>query len=346
MNPWPSLFAIALASTTTFAGATTYRAQDLGNLGASGVTVTGVNSAGQVVGQSARPGAGIDFPHAFATGRDGIGMVDLCPGFPGNACGATGINGLGQVVGWIDNGLGFVVDSDGTSFQTISGADLVGINDEEHVAGNVVVDASGKTRAAVAYTPFGPFHQISSLTGTGGQSTAMAISGGNKVVGCSVTATGDTHAFRAKSRLRHSMTDLGTLGGADSCATAIDDAGDMAGYADTADGQTHAFFVGHNGGRLQDLGTLGGSTSVAMGIATGTNRHQHVVGYSTFGSNPFAFHAFLFDRQKGRMFDLNTLVDLPGVTLDQAIAINGSDQIAATSSDGRGWLLTPIEHHP
>jgi len=345
MHPWTPLCALALASTTTLAGATTYRAQDLGNLGANGVTVTGVNASGQVIGQSTRPGAGIDFPHAFATGPDGVGMVDLCPAFPENACGATGINSLGEVVGWIDNGLGFVVNADGTSFQTVSGADLVGINRDHHVAANVVVDASGKTRAAVARNPFGPFHQISSLTGPGGQSTAMAINVGDKVVGCSVTASGDTHAFRAKSRSRP-LADLGTLGGADSCATAIDDHGNMVGYADTSAGETHAFFVFHNLLPMQDLGTLGGATSVATGAAIGTNRHQLVVGYSTLGPNPLVSHAFIFDRQKGRMIDLNTLVDLPGVTLDQAMAINNEDQIAATSTDGRGWLLTPIEHHP
>lgn len=337
----PLLAALALISTTTLAGATTYRAQDLGNLGADGVKVTGMNASGRVIGQSARPGAAP--PHAFATGPNGSGMVDLCANYPQNACGATGINSLGEVVGWIDNGLGFVVNADGTSFQTVSGGvALVSIAYDHSVAANVLVDGGAKTRAALADNPFGPYHQIGSLTGTGGQSTATFFNG--KAVGCSLTALGQSHAFRAKSRITKEMDDLGTLGGANSCATAMDSDDNIVGWADTADA-THAFFRGKKLNPMEDLGTLGGSSSVATGAAIGTKRHQHVVGFSTIGPDPLVTHAFVFDRQKGRMIDLNTLVDLPGVTLDKAMAINNADQIAATSSDGRAWLLTPIDHH-
>jgi len=336
----PSIVALALASATTLAGAATYRAQDLGNLGASSVSVAGMNASGQVIGQSARAGGAL--PHAFATGPAGAGMVDLCASLPDNACGATAINMFGEVVGWIDNGLSFVVNADGTSFQTVSGARLVSINYDHSVAANVVVDDNGKTRAAVAYNPFGPYHQISSLTGTGGQSTATDMS--DKVVGCSLTALGQTHAFRAKSRVTKEMDDLGTLGGPNSCATALDTDDNIVGYADTPDG-THAFFRGKKLNPMKDLGTLGGTYSAATGAAIGTKHHQHVVGYSTIGADAQLTHAFVYDMQKGRMIDINTLVDLPGVTFDRAMAINGLDQIAATSSDGRAWLLTPIDHH-
>jgi probable HAF family extracellular repeat protein len=69
---------------------------DLGTLGGDNSYATGINDAGQVVGDS-RTAAGTT--HAFITGPNGVGMTDLGT-LGGDYSTASGINDAGQVVGW------------------------------------------------------------------------------------------------------------------------------------------------------------------------------------------------------------------------------------------------------
>jgi probable HAF family extracellular repeat protein len=73
------------------------------------------------------------------------------------------------------------------------------------------------------------------------------------------------------------MTDLGTLGGAESNALAINDAGQLAGAAETATGAWHAVLWA--GGAPTDLGTLGGSRSAALAL----NNAGQVAGWAATG---------------------------------------------------------------
>jgi len=67
--------------------------------------------------------------------------------------------------------------------------------------------------------------------------SAVAINNENQIVGDSLTASGEKHAFMWKKGV---MTDLGTLGGSSSYATGINDKGQVVGGAKTASGKNHA----------------------------------------------------------------------------------------------------------
>jgi probable HAF family extracellular repeat protein len=67
---------------------------------------TGINDAGQVVGNS---GTTVGIAHAFITGPDGVGIIDLGT-LGGEYSSALGINDSGQVVGYFGIGFGSVED--------------------------------------------------------------------------------------------------------------------------------------------------------------------------------------------------------------------------------------------
>jgi probable HAF family extracellular repeat protein len=98
----------------------------------------------------------------------------------------------------------------------------------------------------------------------GSSSVAYAINPRGEVVGRSMTATFEDHAFLWSKGV---MTDLGTLGGGGySTAWAINPAGQAVGESYTASPtRLHAFLWSN--GVMSDLGTLGGNSSVALGHA-------------------------------------------------------------------------------
>src|SRR5687767_6803742 len=99
----------------------------------------------------------------------------------------------------------------------------------------------------------------------GGYSSASAMSETGQVVGVSMTAAGQYHAF--SWTVAGGMLDLGTFGGSSSWATAVNSSGVVVGTASTAaDTAYHAFVWTPSRGKV-DLGTLGGTNSHAYAVS-------------------------------------------------------------------------------
>jgi len=164
-----------------------------------------------------------------------------------------------------------------------------------------------------------PSYTISDLGNLGGASAnARAINNAGQVVGASVTASGDTHAYLWTAT--DGMKDLGTLGGTVSQAFGINSLGHVVGASALASGERRPFFWTPAGG-MQDLGTFGGGFGEALGI----NDLDQVVGKSNLPDG--SIHAFLWTAQQG-------LTDLVSVVGDnsQAEGINNRQQIVGGSN--------------
>jgi len=322
-------------------------AHDLGTLGDYPVVARGLDDQGRVVGVSRRTDT--VYVHGFATGANGVGLVDLCGGADWG-CDAQGINNAGEVVGgYLSDDMGtwsaFAVEADATSFRmlpTLGGMGYTlahGVNDHGQVAGESRTAAPDGAVHAFASTPNGArLHDVGAHGFKGGDSAAIAINGDGVVVGVGVTPQGQWHAISAPDP-RGRLLDLGTLGGEGSAATGVAPDGRVVGWADRPDGTWRAFIVPAAGGPLQAFGTLGGSSSEAAAI----NAHGHIVGRATTRQDA-EWRATIIDAAVGRTIDLTPRTSaLPaGVTLVAAQAINRRDQVAASGSDGHAYLLTPV----
>src|SRR5689334_4781064 len=117
----------------------------------------------------------------------------------------------------------------------------------------------------------------------------------------------------------YTITDLGTLGGAQSYAYGINETGQVTGYALTSGNLYHAFI--DSNGSMRDLGTMGGAQSYALAI----NATGQVTGQA-YTNNNGTFHAFRY--ANGTMQDLGTTGGGPN---SEGCSINDAGEVTGYS---------------
>ena len=334
-------------------GQVLYTATDLGDLGGGTAYGIGINNSGTVVGYSTLNSSinssyysfpGSNVPPGFGTtvhafSYSGGTITDLNPGGGVLASSAQAINASGIIAGWLITATGSYHPFTYTG-GTMTDLGLINGLQTEFAAINSSGDAAGSDQNFHAFIYIGGTGTSLGTLG-GSRSYATGINDSDTVVGWSDTSgPGQADAF---SYSGGTMTDLGTLPeGSFSSADAINNSGLIAGFSYFSNWNQAATFSGS----VELLGVLGGQYPYS--VANAVNSSGVVVGSSSMGGQSVIGYpvgspgqlAVLF--QDGQVLDLNTVVDLPGVTLAEAMAINDSGQIVANDDSGRAYLLTPI----
>jgi probable HAF family extracellular repeat protein len=329
--------------------APSYSIIDLGVLpGAVSSTAQGINIRGQVAGTS----WGSDNKnHAFmwqaSTGMRDLGVLPPDYNFfqHGTFSIATGINNLGQVVGFGDAGGSGAIHAflwdETTGIQDLYYTNLVlnssisslayDINDQEQVVG-IRQTSAGARRMFLWQRNIGCPQCTADLQDFDTSSTSginpSRINNKGQIVGYAFTTDGQQFAFLSQPGF--GVQDLGKRPG-DSYATAsdINDFGQTVGYVNNAEGFGRAVIWQPNKA-ISDLGTLLGTSD---SHAFGTNNLGQVVGDSLLRNSTFD-HAFLWDADTG-MLDLGTLA---GGYECGAVAINDLGQIAGSCMTASGQV--------
>jgi probable HAF family extracellular repeat protein len=305
---------------------------------------------------------------ALARREPAYDVVDLGT-LGGSVSEAFGINASGQVVGNAQDTSGvyraFVYSGTAMSAPSVPGTQSTAR----------AVDPSGAIAGYYydgAYEGFSnPGGHVTDVGTLGGDySVAYALSSAGHVVGSSLTATDDEHAFlwsngvitdinafggeyssargvnasgtavgfsylpngafHAFVRAGAVVTDLGTLGGDYSQANAINDAGQVVGEAYLAGNTKVHGFLWTGSGGLRDLGELGAFYSMAMAVDSTATR---IVGRAAVPNHTgyIVYHAFVYTA--GRMQDLNKMIPKgTGWVLQEATGVNDAGQIAGTGT--------------
>lgn len=339
------------------AATTTYSLTPLGTLGGSTIA-RGVNTSGEVVGQSQGPSGLRAFLWNGGTTPQDLGTLG------GLTSAGRGINDAGQIVGFSRTSRtslqqraflysGGAMEPLGTLFGDTSSSEASAINAEGQIVGRSFT--SSERGEAFRYSD-GTMKSLGTLPRSAdGQypySEAWAINGRGEVVGESGVHEDQGEAFLYSEGV---MRGLGTLPrGTDgqypySEALGINDTGQIAGWSYTSRSLVQGRAFLYENGQMKDLGALPGDL---YSMARAIDEHGRVVGQSrdAGGNN----RAFLWEN--GQMKDLNGLIrpddpdhpEAPGSTIGRlldAYAIGDSGKIvgSAFTKDGqvRAFLLTP-----
>jgi probable HAF family extracellular repeat protein len=312
-----------------------YAAVNLGTLGGDQAFGEGISINGTVVGYSYVAGDDAYFAFSYSGGEmTNLGTVQTIWNSTGSI--ANAINNAGTVVGHTldsNNGQPFA-DSNGVMVD-LNLSIGTGVGNAQAINDNGVIAGTDQGSIAFSYSN-GITTELGTLGGSTSYGHSINISG--TIVGWSdlPAGTSEQHAFRYSAG---TMTDLGTLGGLNSYAYGINNADTIVGTSWlTGNGGQHAFKWG--GGYMNDLGSLngnGGNYSIAYAIS----QQGIIIGSSNTTSNS-GFNDDAIVYTFGSMYDLNSLVSLPGVSLSAATAVNDYGQIVANSTNNQAYLLTPI----
>jgi probable HAF family extracellular repeat protein len=253
------------------------------------------------------------------------GAMSALPTLGGDNGFATGINDLGQIVGWAEN-----TTHDPTCNEFNNTGQVL-----QFEAVMWVWDDDSNRYRAVSLPPY-PGDLDGAATAINQWGTAVGISGI-----CDGAVGGGTAEHMVMWRHGQVVRSLPTLGGTYwNTPMDINNLGNVAGFSDLpGDGPTfgqanfHAFFwsalpYNCNGKTITGTCDLGGLVAGDLTEALGVNDWNQVVGVSLVSG-----HAFLW--QNGKMSDLNSLV-VPGTTtliLTDAQDINDLGEITGTAKD-------------
>jgi probable HAF family extracellular repeat protein len=257
------------------------------------------------------------------------GKLTALPNLPGGRnSNAFGVNNLGQVVGWSENGVRDATCSKGTPSQVFR-------------------------YQAVKWEPNGQIHVLRPLPGDT-VSFAMGLNDFGQAVGSSGTCATQGLPPGAVNGLHAVLwepdgtpKDLGRFGDKDHTmsnnASSINDLGDVVGTSEANDGTVHSFLWTKAKGR-QDLGTLSPAAFLTVaGCCRTVNNLDEVVGFSI---DPNGMTAFRW--KDGHIKDLNTLIPANSpLHLLGAYSINDEGEIAGQAcvlpacTEMHAYRLTP-----
>ena len=310
--------------------------QTIGTLGGGETFAVDVNDLGQVTGSSTNV---IGVEHAYVWSA-GAGMLDI-GGVNQGYAEALALNNRGVVTG-------IAAQSALTAFRwsAASGIEDLGalapglssvglaLNDAGLIAGaSATVD---NRRHAFAWARSTGMVDIDTLNGVDALPVAVGAKGevaGNRL------ASLDSPAYRPFLWTPATgMVDLGTAGGVGAAVLAMTPGLHMAGLIGFANDTQGAMSWTRSTG-MRNLGTLGGGSSRAFDV----NARGQIVGFAENKSG--ARRGFVWTA-KGGMRDLNKYLRRapPGLVVDDALSINDSGAIVATSNAGL-VLLRPGNGH-
>jgi probable HAF family extracellular repeat protein len=316
--------------------------QDIGTLGGSEVLANDLNDVGQIAGLSTN-GAGAE--HAFVWSAAG-GMLDLgvLPGASESS--AVAINNRGVVTGTSDGvpltpprafrwspatgmeSLGAFTS--GLVSMSFSGA----LNDAGLIAGESATETGD--RQAFAWTRSGGLVNIDTLHSV--DALVVAVGARGEVAGNRIASLDSPFYHPFLWTPATGMVDLGTAGGTEAFVLAMSPRLHIAGLIDLPDGNQRAMSWTRATG-IRNLGTLGGASSRAIDV----NDKGQIVGFAANKAGDS--RAFVWTAKTG-LQDLNKVLHHapPGLVLDDALSINDSGAIVATSNAGL-VLLKPVNGH-
>ncbi len=258
--------------------------RDLGTLGGPNSTADGPNGFGEapIISEIAkRDPDGEDFcgfgTHLQCRGAIWrFGRLTALRGLPGGRNSiAIGINNLGQLVGWAENGIRDSTCATATPFQVY------------HVDA-VKWEPNGKIEKLRPLTEMGD--TVAFSFGINDRGQAVGSSGTCATQGLPPANVTGLHAVRWERD--GSPTYLGTLGDAHNtkfnAAGSINEWGVVVGTSQYTDGTTHAFLWRKATG-MRDIGTLPGAFATIAPCCHTINNRNEVVGFSVDGNGPTAF---------------------------------------------------------